>query len=328
MRKVIFLKKRENRNNDLKAGDELMTIERKSCLFCQQEQSLLPIKQEYICDECLNEGNGERMTQWEASLQKRMNDYKHFCKRCIKVSDPEDIHQARVTGRKLKSILQFLGVKKKHPVLVRIKRIHKLLNIIREADVFIEAFEKREKKNKAYKEMVKKVTKKRRSFQKELQSQMPSIMNADLFHDWEQFLSKELAFYVLTLEKDKRLNEYEQRFSYKIDTYHKAVKTYGKQHSKSIEALHKVRIQSKSLRYIYKELSDMMDQNFNSEKEYYKKIQTQFGAINDVQDWLSKVKQYKNKLNASQKDIGHVKKKLKIQLKEMIENVDLPRPNN
>jgi CHAD domain-containing protein len=325
---LLFRKKRENRNNNMKAGDEIMTNERKSCLFCQREHLLLPIKQEYICDECLNEGNGERMMQWEALLQKQMNDYKHFCKRCVKVGHSEDIHQARVSGRKLKSILQFLEVKKKHSVLIRIKRIHKLLNTIREADVFIEAFEKREKENKIYKGMVKKVTIKRKNIQKELQSQMPFIMNADFFHDWEQFLSKELAFYVLTLEKDKRLNEYEQRFSHKIDTYHKAVKTHGKQHSKSIEALHKVRIQSKSLRYIYKELSDMMDQNFNPEKEYYKKIQTQFGAINDVQDWLNKVKQYKNKLNASQKDIGHVKKKLKIQLKKMIENVDLPRPNN
>ena len=59
-----------------------------------------------------------------------------------------------------------------------------------------------------------------------------------------------------------------------------AAKEKGKISPDSIKALHKVRIQSKALRYIYQFLHAMSGENYQDKIAYYKAIQNQFGDDN------------------------------------------------
>ncbi|WP_050182026.1 CHAD domain-containing protein [Domibacillus robiginosus] len=298
----------------------MMPSETNTCQLCKNEQSLIPIKQHFICSECLAEGNDWRLAQWESWFQKRISRYLHVCKKCLKTSDAEAIHQARVTGRKITSLLQFLNVPKHHPLVKEIKRIHSLLNPVREADVFLEAFEDRD--GQVHQQLFKKVHKKRKKLQKKLQQNLPELVQKASRRS-SAFAAEELSFYALSIDPDARILLFESQFNEKADQYQKTVDTYGKQAPESIKVLHKVRIQSKVLRYLYADLSSLAGQDFSKKEKQYKDIQTQFGEINDVKDWLDKLDRYKEKLDVSEKEIAAARKKWNNRLKALIDDVEL-----
>lgn len=291
-----------------------------TCLLCEKEQPLIPIKQHFLCNECLNEGNDWRLAKWESWFQKQISRYLHLCKRCLKTDDTEAIHQARVTGRKLASLLQFLNVPKKHPLIKAIKHIHALLNPVREADVFLDAF--RERNQAVHQQLFKKIHKKRKKQQKKLQESMPKEIK-EASRQFSTFSSEELPFYVLSIDPDAQIHMFEERFNEKAEHYQQTSESYGKQAAQSIKALHKVRIQAKTLRYMYADLASLMGRDFSKKEQYYKCIQSQFGDINDVQDWLDKLERYEEKLNASQEEIASVRGKWQRRLNVLIEEVSV-----
>ena len=148
-------------------------------------------------------------------------------------------------------------------------------------------------------------------------------MDSNYFQQVESFLFQELFFYVLTFDAETALAKYEMMFSKRVKEYHSSVEQEGKMAPASIKALHSVRIQSKSLRYIYFYLNEMSEGDYESKTAFYKNLQNHFGEINDIQDFLYQIQKYEKKLHASKSDIEEVKKQLQTRLQQLVDAVDL-----
>ncbi|WP_197076605.1 CHAD domain-containing protein [Domibacillus indicus] len=303
-----------------KAGDTVMNNKLESCVLCQKEFSLLSLQDGFLCDECLNEGNRQRANQWTVLFKKRFDRFRQLCRQCCKNGDLETIHQARVTGRKIASLLQFLKVKKRHPLRSALKEIHSLLSPIREADVFLQTFEGRS--GAVHQELLKKVARKRNKLQKKMEQKMPKLLK-NVKQLSAAFLSDELPSLLAVVDQEQQIQSFENRFADKAVRFHHLAASHGKQSAKAVKALHRVRIQAKLLRYMYADLSERTGQDYSSKENDYKAIQSQFGEINDVQDWIEKLERYERKLNVSKKETLLLKKKWQNRLRALIKEVDI-----
>ena len=297
--------------------------ERQCCSICGSNHSCIPVKDKWLCHECLLIGNDKVNNLWKHPLDTLFNEYTDSCLDCVSADDPEDVHRARVTGRKIRAILEFLGVTRSHELLQTIKKMHHLLNKVREADVFLLSMKRESEKNKVFAEMVRLITKKRKKLQNTLRKQIPDILNDEFFGKVQTFTNRELAAYTVPLIKENVIHKHEEKFKGLVEAYHRTVEENGTMATDSIKALHTVRIQSKSLRYIYYYLNEMPGEDYQDKVDYYKDIQNQFGDITDVQDWLFQLKIYEKKINAPKSEIEYVKKQLKTRLQNLIEKVDL-----
>lgn len=297
-----------------------MAKKKKTCSICQRKDALLSLPNGFICEDCAAQSAEAVLDQWQ-QLQKQFDVYVSYCSKSKTADEPEPIHQARVNGRKLRSLLEFLNVPKKHPVLKTIKKIHSLLNPIREADVFLNAFSSR--KQAVYKEVSDYVEQDRYKQKKKLQKQLPELVEKLKTVQWPSFMQNELPSYALRIRQRARVQSFEQEFHDRVAHYHQTADAYGKQADISIEALHKVRIRSKALRYMYGDLAERTSRDFSEEEAYFKAIQSQFGDINDLQDGLKKLKQYKKKINAPRTETKKAVKKLEKRLAGKVEKVCL-----
>ena len=297
--------------------------ERQCCSICGSNDSCIHIKDKWLCHECVLIGNEKVNNLWKHPLETLFNEYTESSLRCASEDDPEDIHQARVTGRKIRAILEFLGVSRAHELLQTIKKMHHLLNKVREADVFLLSMKRESETNKVFAEMAKLISKKRKKMKNELRKQIPDILNEEYLGKIQTFINRELVAYTVPLIKENIIHKYEEKFKGLVSAYHRTVEENGTMATDSIKALHTVRIQSKSLRYIYHYLNEMPGEDYQDKVDYYKDIQNQFGEITDIQDWLCQLQIYEKKINASKSEIEYVKKQLKTRLKNLIEKVDL-----
>ncbi len=304
-----------------------MEKENQLCRLCGSSVSLLNIHEKWICHECLQTACEKLMIPWKTSLEVLIKNYTDACMICKTEDDPEAIHLARVTGRKIRAILEFLGVPKMHELLKVIKQMHHSFNKIREADVLLEEMKKDCESNTVYKEIVKLVTRKRKKLQNAMGREISSLINESFVKQAQDFIDQELVTYILPLEKEKVISQYEEHFLRQVKGYEQTVEENGKFTVDSIKALHSLRIHSKSMRYIYHFLNETLGENYQDKEAYYERIQNQFGDINDVQDWLSQVKAYERKIHAPKSEIEHMKKNLKARLHHLIEKVDLSQLN-
>lgn len=298
-----------------------MAKKKKTCSICQRKDALLSLPNGFICEECAAQSAEAVLDQWQQQLQKQFDVYVSYCSKSKTADEPEPIHQARVNGRKLRSLLEFLNVPKKHPVLKTIKKIHSLLNPIREADVFLNAFSSR--KQTVYKEVSDYVEQDRYKQKKKLQKKLPELVEKLKTVQWPSFMQSELPSYALRIRQRARVQSFEQEFRDRVAHYHQTADAHGKQADISVEALHKVRIRSKALRYMYGDLAERTSRDFSEEEAYFKAIQSQFGDINDLQDGLKKLKQYKKKINAPRPETKKEVKKLEKRLAGKVEKVSL-----
>lgn len=81
--------------------------------------------------------------KWKDVLQTLLTRYKRYCDHAITSADIEDIHKSRTKGRRLRTLIHFIGVDKDHPLYKRLKDTHDSLGRGREDDVFIQSFEKK-----------------------------------------------------------------------------------------------------------------------------------------------------------------------------------------
>ena len=295
------------------------------CDLCGNPHFLINVKEKWVCENCLHVGLEQLISPWRKSLNSLMKDYLGTCLRCLTSDDPEDVHKARVTGRKIRALLEFLGVPKNHPLLAIIKIVHKHLNKVREADVLLNEMQPLSEINPVYKEICDLVLKKQRRQKSTLAKEFPLILDDFFQKHITDFFENELNPYVLQLNKEIVLSQLEDRFNLLVDHYHQLVDELGKTALPSIKALHAVRIHSKSLRYTYHFLNEDFGENLLEKENEYKNLQNQFGDINDVQDWLHQVKAYQNQLHAKKRDIDHVKSKLEARLLHLIEKVEIPK---
>ncbi|WP_026703215.1 CHAD domain-containing protein [Salibacterium aidingense] len=294
------------------------------CSICGARESLLKIKDGFLCEPCLTTGNEKIAERWRLVLDELQNEYIEYCQKAVSFTDREDLHQARVKGRRLQMLLLFLGMKKDHKLLEKIQKAHRHLGKVRERDVLIEAFAKRaaneEKETHAavFHQVKEIVDEKRRKEQRKLEKNLPQIINEKFERRWDAFISKELYRLVMPLEIENRIAEYEQTFTEAVTSYEEAAAEEGKTSKPALKALHEVRIQAKQLRYIYLYVSKIHSTVYESRAERYKQYQRQFGDINDIRDWLSKLKDSRKKIEAPAEEIKEVKDKLRAELEQSV----------
>ncbi|WLR51012.1 CHAD domain-containing protein [Bacillus tianshenii] len=296
------------------------------CAICGAREMLLGVKQGYVCEECLGLGNDRTVDEWALLLDKVMNQYTTYCEQSLSFEDMEDVHQARVKGRRMSALLKFLRVPASHPVLERIKQAHKQLGKVRELDVFIHEFSKaaeREKNGHAYQSFAEAAQKQRKKPRKKLAKNLPGIINEEFSTDWERFLQEELRGYVLAIDIGERLDEYEQVFESLVKEYEKVIEKEGRHTKRAMKALHAVRIESKKLRYTYHYLNKLKDKNYKKKAKYYKRFQRKFGKINDLRDWLKQLDNLQKEVDLSKKEIKKVRKQLQKDMNEQVEQVEL-----
>ncbi|EDL66780.1 CHAD domain-containing protein [Bacillus sp. SG-1] len=297
-----------------------------TCVICGSNQSLLKVKKTLICDDCNQEGNDALVRKWEDVLQTLLKKYKHYCDQAINSGDTESIHKSRTKGRRLRTLIHFIGVDKDHPLYKRLKDAHDALGKVREDDVFIHSFEKRAEMDQygdVYHEFVKVARQDREKHLKKLKKKLPKAINDEFLSLFNNFLQDELKNKLLTLDIPGELQKQEDDFKALVKEYHQVIGDKGKTSDVGIDALHEVRKKAKKLRYIYNYLDKLYSKDYKSYSKPYKRIQKKFGEIIDIRDWLEEVKSLKPDVDSNKDDIKKIIKQLEQEKKKLVNEVEL-----
>ncbi|MFC7322939.1 CHAD domain-containing protein [Halobacillus campisalis] len=301
------------------------------CEICGKDKSLIKVNTNYLCEDCLNEANQGLVQRWASQLNSLKDDYVSYTERLLDFKDPEDVHQARVLGRRIEALLKFLNVSSNHQILDTLTEAHSQLGEIRERDVLIEAFKKLEeesddeKKAEVFAQIHQRVEKKRVKYRDKLDRKLPKLVNNKFLDQWNNFIEAELPAYVLPLNIGERLEYYEKSFDQKAELFSEVFKEKGASSNKSLDSLHAVRISSKYLRYIYRYLNQMYDEDYKTKADHYEDIQDQFGDINDLKDWLDEIDNHTDKIDAKKKHVKAVKRQLKDELEKRMNEVNIEK---
>ncbi|UOQ45055.1 CHAD domain-containing protein [Halobacillus salinarum] len=255
------------------------------CQICGSTDALLAVKQAFICEGCLQEGLEKNTNEWTSFVDELVYEYQEECLASLNFENTEDVHQARVKGRRLSALLGFIGLTSDHGLMDKIHRAHGILGKVRERDVLIEEFEKRadneedEDKAKVYQQVAEKVAKKREKHRKRMQQELPEVIDQEFLDLWSEFKNRTFRKYVFIVDVTKRLEEYEEAFNQKVEDYQQSAANEGVDSEDALDELHRVRIESKYLRYIYRYLHDIYNEDYKEQADHYKSFQRQFGTL-------------------------------------------------
>ncbi|MGP4076784.1 CHAD domain-containing protein [Halobacillus sp. K22] len=298
------------------------------CEICGSADSLVSVKKKLVCEDCLKDGNEQVVGSWQEYLQGLVDSYLEYCRLSLEQEDEESVHQARVHGRKIRAILEFIHVNS-HPLMDRLNDAHKRLGKVRERDVFITEFEDRaeqsskEQHEEVYRQISDQVGKKRLKHQKKLKNKLPEIIDDTFAEQWEHFKDKELRNYVLPLQVDERIQEFENGFAEAVEKYLEVSSQQGLADEETLDALHSVRIISKKTRYIHNALHKIYASDYKEEAKYFKSFQRQLGEINDLKDWLEMFNKYRNDIDSKKKHIKAINQALLDELSSLVEELNL-----
>ncbi|MGI8315668.1 CHAD domain-containing protein [Halobacillus mangrovi] len=299
------------------------------CEICHSSDALVSVKKSLVCEDCLGEGNEQVVDRWREQLKKLVTKYLKYCELSLEQPyDEENVHQARVNGRKVRAILEFIQVTN-HPLLDRLNAAHKRLGKVRQRDVFIEEFDERAKQaskkqhEEVYRQLSDQVGKKRLKQQKKLNNKLPTIIDETFKDTWDFFKEKELRYYVLPLQVDVRIQEFENRFTKAVENYLEVVSKHHYEDEETLDALHSVRIISKKIRYINNTLHKIYASDYKQEARYFKSFQKQLGEINDLKDWLKMFDQYRDDIDSKKKHKKEVYDLLSVELSNLMDDLHL-----
>jgi CHAD domain-containing protein/bifunctional DNA-binding transcriptional regulator/antitoxin component of YhaV-PrlF toxin-antitoxin module len=295
-----------------------------SCAVCGSNHTLLKVKKTLVCEDCVWKGNEAIVERWAEVLQSLFQKYNEYCENAVTFEHTEDVHKARTKGRRLRTLLNFIGVPKDHNMYKRLKKAHDALGKVREEDVFIEEFENEAETSPyadVYQEFVCSANQKREKQREKLLKKLPSIIDHEFTSKFRTFLKDDIKNYILTLDLPSELRKQEDDYKKRVKNYHQAVEDKGKASSNSIECLHEVRKKAKKLRYIYSYLDKLYSQNYKSKSKPYKKIQKKFGDIIDLRDWLDEMEELK--ADSNEEDIDELKRQLQQRQKQLLQKVNL-----
>ncbi|WP_421385141.1 CHAD domain-containing protein [Bacillus salacetis] len=295
-----------------------------SCVICGSNQTLLKVKKTLVCNDCIQTGNEAMVNKWADMLENLLKEYKGYCDDAVSFKDTEDVHKSRTKGRRLRTLIHFIGVGKDHPLYERLKKAHDALGKVREEDVFIESFEKEAETNSygdVYREFTKEAGKKRDQHRKKLKKKLPDIIDEKFMSQFHSFLKNELKNYILPLDISSELQKQEKDFDKRVNNYHQVIAEEGKFTEEGIDALHEVRKKAKKLRYIYSYLDKLYSEDYKSNSKPYKKIQKKFGDIIDLRDWLDEMDSLE--VGSKEEDVQSVRNELQQRQKKFLEQITL-----
>ncbi|SEU29566.1 CHAD domain-containing protein [Paenibacillus sp. NFR01] len=235
--------------------------------------------------------------QWEQALNKLYVNFRDYSKAARRDFDDEDIHQARVNSRKLLTLLAILDPEHTATadLYTTFKQAQKRLGKVRDADVLIASFKERrklaadageDKTADLLKAVIKHQKKKRETYRKKLKDELANLAGSDLDERWEAFLTGPLEGLAGKRDANVVMRELEVAFEQQKKVCKTLFKTAEPDPKEAFEALHKLRISAKRLRYTANAAAFALNQKFRADEEIYKEIQDQLGEINDKRVWL------------------------------------------
>lgn len=293
------------------------------CSICGSKVSLFSVREKWICETCIDIGNKNRTSPWKNSIEKLFEEYSEACYKSLSTENPEEIHQVRVIGRKIRSVLQFIGLPKKHPLLYPITEVHLILNKLREADVFMDDTTEQNEENIVNEEMVKLLSEKQKEMRQQYAERLPILINDSYYQKMKKFVNEELISYVVKLKKEMAFHKYEEQFNQLVEGYYQLSEKKEKTSENTVEVLHYIRKKAKSLRYVYTFLDEVFGEKYQFKVDYYKVLQRRLGEIIDLDDRLMLLKTFEKEIDAPKKDVKAMRSYLKRRLKHLIDNIDI-----
>lgn len=303
-------------------GSEMKNAER-NCSICDSKVTLIHVQEKWICEKCLQICNENRAALWKDSIEKLMKEYGEACYTCLSSYEPEDVYKARVLGRKIRTVLQFIGLPKKHGILLPIRKVQMILKKIGEGDMLLHKIKEQNEENKVNSKMVSLLSIKQKKASERLAKNLPNVINDSYYSEVKTFVNEELFSYILLLVKEKAICKKEVRINELVKVYNQSDEVKGKSSSETIKLLHEIGKRAKSLSYIYNFINEVYGEQYQEKEIYYKDIQRQIGKVDDTKNWLDQVKRYENKIDASNKEINAVKDQLEEIIECLIEKVEL-----
>ncbi|MGD6965781.1 CHAD domain-containing protein [Rossellomorea vietnamensis] len=294
-----------------------------SCVICGSNQALLLVKKTHVCEDCIHTGTEASAEKWSAVLNDLFQEYKQYCEAAVTFTNTEDVHKARTKGRRLRTLIQFIGIKKEHPLYKCLKEAHDILGKVREDDVFIDAFGKEAENNQyseLYRKFIQKAEEEREEHRNELKQKLPHIIDDEFSARWKTFSQDELKDCVYKLDIETALQKYEKKFSERVIKYQKIK---DKKSDKGLDSLHSVRKKAKKLRYIYNFLDLVQSIDYSRKSRQYKKIQKDYGDIIDLRDWINETGSLGEDIQDDHDDVKKVRKQLNQKLKRLVKQVEL-----
>lgn len=232
----------------------------------------------------------EQTRLWSEALGELYAEFRRRSRAALKDYDEEDIHQARVSARKLLTLLKVLDPDEQTGLYRPIKRAQKRFGRVRDADVLIGEFkelrkqansEGRDAEAALFKRMAKLEKEERRGQRKKLSRKLPKIVNKSLDRKWQAFLEESLP--ELAAEADVRgsLRELKDDYRKRRHIYQVTADREGRYSEQALNALHQVRIAAKGCRYTAEAASFALGDKQLQEAERFKDIQKRLGEVND-----------------------------------------------
>jgi CHAD domain-containing protein len=294
-----------------------------SCVICGSNQTLYLVKKTHVCEDCINTAKEAPIETWSAVLDDLYHEYKEYCEEAVTFTNTEDVHKARTKGRRLRTLIHFIGIRKDHSLYKCLKEAHDILGKVREDDVFIDAFDKEAENNQyseLYRKFIQKAEEEREEHRNELKQKLPHIIDDEFSSRWKTFSQDELKDCVYKLDIETALQKYEKEFSERVIQYQKIK---DKKADKGLDALHSVRKKAKKLRYIYSFLDAVQSIDYSRKSKQYKKIQKDYGDIIDLRDWINETRVLSEDIQDDSNDVKKVRKQLNKRLKKLVKQVEL-----
>lgn len=268
--------------------------------------------------------------QWEKAMSGLYADFKKYGNQALDDFDDEAVHQARVSSRKLMTLLAVLDPGDASGLHAGFKRAQKALGKVRDADVFILAFRKRRKKakrsgDKKTAKLIKAVIRhekaERKDYRKKLAGRLSEIMGGGLDGKWNAFIKERLPVLLEDKDVNAAIRELETAYEQQKMRCRTLFKDAGGNLEEALDELHKLRILAKRIRYTAGAASFALDRKFYAYEEIYKEIQSDLGEITDRNVWLKTMNSIGRKeLSAGDETwdefLGSIRAELKNRLQE------------
>lgn len=279
-------------------------------------------------------------TLWQQQFITVLNSFENYAKQLFTFEDEEDVHQARVSLRTLTTFTGFLRSsphKSIDPELLNFlhnksRQILKTLGNIRDFDVMIGHIDEINNARLNLEKLVYVMELERQIARVELELHLPKYLDQSFFDLWQNFIQVSLPKHLQYLRTKRHFKKLHHKFEHRYLTYIAYCDINGPAHICSFDALHEVRLVTKSLRYAYTYLEFALKEsksNIQAKIKRYKQIQEQLGLMNDYTNLREKLKQmleeYPYLVN---KDTLAFRDRLNKRLRKSLKGIKLPSLDN
>ncbi|WP_172254428.1 CHAD domain-containing protein [Saccharibacillus deserti] len=279
----------------------------------------------------IQEDMPELLEQWREALDELYAEFRKRSRAALKDYDVEDVHQARVSARKLLTLLPVLDPDDETGLYRPIKQAQKRFGRVRDADVLIGEFKQlrkesreagREEEAGLFKRMAKLEKEERRGRRKKLSAKLPKIVNGKLDRRWKAFLQDSLPELVGRADVGASMRELKDDYRKRRHVYQVTSDREGKYSEPALEALHQVRIAAKRCRYTAEAAAFALGDKQAEEAERFKNVQKRLGEVNDRHVRIQIAEDYgPEALGADEENWKAFRERLGGQLKEALGEV-------